>query len=64
MDIIESWACTENEQTLYDACRRLNKKLEGLTSIDAKPIHRKNGKLWFDERYKQIIITLTKTDKN
>jgi hypothetical protein len=47
LDIIEAWAGDEKKQSLYDACRRLNKKVEGAFSIKNLFICRQE-KVWLN----------------
>jgi hypothetical protein len=62
-NIIEAWGSDDKTQTLYDATRRINKKLMKLLKSDSKPVMHKNSKFWFVEQYKHLIEPLTKTDK-
>ncbi|HEY1645270.1 MAG TPA: hypothetical protein VGF75_02695 [Candidatus Saccharimonadales bacterium] len=62
-NIVSAWGGKDKPQTLYDASRRINKKLAKLLGIEGKPLTHKNSKFWFDERYKHLIDPLIKSDK-
>lgn len=48
LDVIEAWAGHEKKQTLYDACRRLNKKIEAAFGLRDSFIY-KQEKIWLNE---------------
>jgi len=63
-DIVDSWGKSENNQTLYDACLRVNMKLQKLLKTSDKILVHKNGKFWIEKGYQDCVVQLTKTDRS